>query len=480
MDKVTTTTAVHPLGEGKFVFETAGGKVRLSMTDDALTPFGGIVPWAAFTKHLGIVESLAKDCPVQRTSPNAAPVYDVLQSFMLTALTDGRRFSHIERLREDPTIPELFGMERVVGDDTVRRFFKSVDPQLGAEWIARHLQPMWQALPNQIILDWDSTVQPKYGHQEGAEVGYNPTKPGRRSYHPLMGIVAGTRLCPAYRFRAGNTVSATQWHEAMGDAQRWLGDRQVWLNRGDLGFGQEKVMHWHEQEEQRPKFLFKLKLTKGVRAALHQVADSQWQGPENVGAWQVAEGHLRLQGWTSERRVVFARQTQGDIPSEKSGEFWTRRKHEFAVYVTNLPETYNGWQIQQLYRERADAENVFDELKNQWGFSGFCAKSRATTELAARLMLVVYNLWTLFVRFIVPHKHTEAKRGRRWFLVIAARLVQSGRQKEVQISVSGGWAVMMRDGFTRLHEWIRSTAPQLKTVRPEPQKNDPFPTPSIA
>ena len=115
-------------------------------------------------------------------------------------------------------------------------------------------------------------------------------------------------------------------------------------------------------------------------------------------------------------------------------------------------------------------------MKNQWGFSGFCAKSRATTELAARLLLVVYNLWVLFVRFIVPHKHTEAKRGRRWFLVIAGRLVQSGRQKEIQISVSGGWGVMMRDGFTRLHEWIRSTAPQLKTVRPEQPSNDSFPS----
>ena len=477
MDEVATTGAVHPAGEGKFVFETAGGKVRLSMTDDALTPYGGIVPWAAFTKHVGIVESLAQDCPVKRTSPNAAPVYDVLQSFMLTALTDGRRFSHIERLREDPTIPELFGMEAVVGDDTVRRFFKSVDPVLGAEWIARHLQPMWGALPKQIIMDWDTTVQTKYGHQEGAQVGYNPTKPGRRSYHPLMGIVAGTRLCPAYRFRAGDTVSATQWHEAMSDAQRWLGERQVWLNRGDLGFGHEAIMHWHEQKADRPKFLFKLKLTGGVRAGLHRVAESQWEGPGSVGAWEVAEGRLQLQGWTSERRVIFARQLQGDIPSEKSGEFWARHKHEFAVYVTNLPESYNGWQIQQLYRDRADAENVFDELKNQWGFSGFCAKSRATTELAARLLLVVYNLWVLFVRFIVPHKHTEAKRGRRWFLVIAGRLVQSGRQKEIQISVSGGWAVMMRDGFTRLHEWVRSTAPQLKTVRPEPPSNDSFPAP---
>jgi hypothetical protein len=70
-----------------------------------LTPFGGMVPWAAYTKHIGIIDTMAADCPVQRTSPNAAPVYEVLQSFMLTALPDGRRFSNIERLREDRKRP---------------------------------------------------------------------------------------------------------------------------------------------------------------------------------------------------------------------------------------------------------------------------------------------------------------------------------------------------------------------------------------
>ena len=137
-----------------------------------------------------------------------------------------------------------------------------------------------------------------------------------------------------------------------------------------------------------------------------------------------------------------------------------------------LPETYTCWQIQIMYRERADVENVFDELKNQWGFSGFSAQSRATSELAARLLLVVYNLWVLFVRFIEPKKHTEAKRGRRWFLLIAARLVQSGRQKEVQVSIRGGWAEQLRTGYTRLHEWISTTAPQFKqviTVSPVPE-----------
>jgi hypothetical protein len=178
--------------------------------------------------------------------------------------------------------------------------------------------------------------------------------------------------------------------------------------------------------------------------------------------------------------VIFARTLQGVVPAAHRTEFWDQHKHEFAVYVTNLPDEVNGWQIQELYRQRADTENVFDELKNQWGFSGFCAKSKATTELAARLLLVVYNLWTLFVRFIVPQKHTEAKRGRRWFLLIAARLVQSGRQKELQVSISGGWAEQLRDGYLRLHEWIRSTAPQLKYIVPDHHQNTANPAPAGA
>jgi hypothetical protein len=384
MEDEGTTEALHLQGEGDFSFSTPGGRVRLSVTGDALTPFGGLVPWAAYTKHIGIVDKLAADCPVKRSSPNAAPIYDVLQSFMLTALTDGRRFSHIERLREDPTIPELFGMESVVGDDTVRRFFKSVDPVLGAEWIARQAKPLWSALPDPIILDWDSTVQPKYGHQEGAEIGYNPGKPGRRSFHPLLAVVARTRLCPVYRFRSGDTVSASQWHDAMADAERWLGDRQASLNRGDIGFGHDAVMAWHEAVPGRPKFLFKLKLTSLVRAALHRIKESDWQGPDTLGACQMAEGRIQLTGWKAPRRVVFTRTLQGVIAAASHSEFWDHAKHEFAVYVTNLPEAVNGWQIQELYRQRADTENVFDELKNQWGFSGFCAKSKATTELAAR------------------------------------------------------------------------------------------------
>ena len=62
----------------------------------------------------------------------------------------------------------------------------------------------------------------------------------------------------------------------------------------------------------------------------------------------------------------------------------------------------------QLYRDRADAENNFDELKNQWAWGGFTTQDLARCRLMARMVALIYNWWTLFVRLAQPHKHFEA------------------------------------------------------------------------
>ena len=71
-------------------------------------------------------------------------------------------------------------------------------------------------------------------------------------------------------------------------------------------------------------------------------------------------------------------------------EFWDTPEDDVAVYVTNLEK--NGAtpeQIALLYAQRADTENVFDELKNQWGFDGFCTGKGVVTETAARQARIV-------------------------------------------------------------------------------------------
>ena len=113
-----------------------------------------------------------------------------------------------------------------------------------------------------------------------------------------------------------------------------------------------------------------------------------------------------------------------------AGTFWDEAQHEFEAYVTSLPlGDVNAWQIIERYRQRADTENVFDELKHQWGLEGFCCRKRNATALAARLGLLFYNLRHLFLCLLEPDQHVERAGGRRWFLLIATRWCRAGDRR---------------------------------------------------
>jgi hypothetical protein len=58
--------------------------------------------------------------------------------------------------------------------------------------------------------------------------------------------------------------------------------------------------------------------------------------------------------------------------------------------------------LASLYRGRADAENILDELKNHWGWGGFTTQDLARTRSMARITALVYDWWSLFVRLIDP------------------------------------------------------------------------------
>lgn len=70
-----------------------------------------------------------------------------------------------------------------------------------------------RTLGAEIVLDFDSSVETVYGHQEGAAVGYNPARPGRSSFHPQLCFDGLTRSLIEVELRPGNTVSSTGLRE---------------------------------------------------------------------------------------------------------------------------------------------------------------------------------------------------------------------------------------------------------------------------
>lgn len=464
----TQVVELHPEGEaaGQFRFECAGGTLAVEATPDRLTPYGGVAAWSHYLERLGVVEDLARRFPRARTSPNATPVGDVVQAFMLNCLMGGRRFAHARRLQDDRAVAAMLGMKkgRFCGEDAFGRMLARVPRSDARTWLRWSERDLYAALPSEFVADWDSTVNTRYGRQDEVAVGYNPHQPGRGSHHPLLCVVAGTRLALHMEWRPGNTVSASHWVEAM---------ERVWshpdvparlrLNRGDIGFAQEKIMAWHETPGvARPHYLFKLKLTANVRRAIAGIPWPQWDGQPRVGFEQYAETRVQLDGWSCARRVIVTRALKPANPSPQD-VFWSQDQEEFCAYVTNLDATAAApAQGVLAYRQRGDAENVFDELKNQWGFAGFCSGKGVVTECAARLLLLTYNLWSLFTRVLQGEgRHHEAITSRDELLVIPAKLIESGRQKTLRLSVGADWWCALSRAYQRLQRWLGATAAQL-------------------
>ena len=202
-----------------------------------------------------------------------------------------------------------------------------------------------------------------------------------------------------------------------------------------------------------------------MRRAIAKVPWPLWEGANTVGCQQLAETTVKRQGWSRERRIVIVRTLKPTNPTPQD-MFWDTPEDDVAVYVTNLGmnEAKPG-QVALLCAHRADTENVFDELKNQWGFRGYCRRRAVVTELAARLVLLNHNLWSLFTRLmgLHPGHHTEAVKSRRSFLFMAAQVVESGRQRTVKLAVKQEWWIVLKGCYERLlRTWLTTTAPQLE------------------
>jgi hypothetical protein len=327
-------------------------------------------------------------------------------------------------------------------------------------------------LGERYIIDIDVTIKPLYGHQEGAVVSYNPKKPGRPSHVHHTYMLAGLRLVLGVDTAPGNEHTGA--HSALGLwalLERIPRDCWPHLLRGDSGIASEGVMR--EAEQRDIDYLFKLRLTKNVKSLIERTfMRGAWTDAGQ--GWRGKMETLRLMGWSRQRNVVVLRRRlrDGVVAGARDACDQLRLSfakiaddselYEYAVLVTSLDAEVLT--IAQLYRDRADCENAFDELKNQWAWGGFTTHDLARCRLAARMVALVYNWWNIFVRLANPDKHLEAITSRPLLLAGVAERTRHGRQTTLRIAATHGrsrWAQRVLTGVARFLRTLIDTAEQL-------------------
>lgn len=489
MDNDIILKHVHPMGEHKkqeessriqsndsLKCDTFGGLVHIEWDPhQPITPFGQLPFFIEFLKTAHLFEPWIKECPLTYTSPNGPGVRNILGTLFLSSLAGQKRYAHITAIRNDTLNPPLLGMTKIVSEDSARRAFQGADPIACGDWQQAHLKKCYEdLLVEPWILDIDTSVKPLYGHQEGAEIGYNPKKLGRPSHIIHTFMIAQLRIVLDCEVLPGKQHSSNYTMPLLWKLLDSLPpEKQPSMLRGDCAFGNEKVLI--DTESRRLNYLFKLKKTKGVKALIDLMSNEGEKWTDAGQGWEGIKGELRLQGWSKRRSVLVLRRP---LPRKKGRPckqqvlmlpFFDDGKHlsqeiknyEYQVIVTNV--NMEIITLAQLYRDRGDAENIFDELKNQWGWGGFVTKDLLRSQIMARIIAQVYNWWLLFVRFANREKHSEGITSRPLLLHGVARQTISGRQKTFIITPIHGKSKDAQERLGWIHRvlnWIKTQAEQ--------------------
>ncbi len=476
---------------------TPGGRFQVRWDEGgSATALGQLPFFAEFLEVAQLFEHWVETCPMAYTSPNAPKIRDVLGTWLLSILDGQRRYAHIAGLRGDTVAPQILGMSKIISDESLRRALAHLAPlQEGryteeeharrAEQLAKSVAWMDAALAQSTraalstgwILDCDATVKLLFGHQDGAEIGYNPIKPGRPSHTIHTYWIANMRLVLDAEVQGGKAHAAKHGLPKLKEVLASLpADQRPRLVRGDNAYGNEPVMV--ELEAIQQEYLFKLRQSAGVK----RLIEKQWSREDwrQVGqGFDAVEATLKLSGWSCARRVVVLRRAVKDtlVTEEKPSGKRTKQQQdlpftdpieparlwEYAVLVTN--SGYDLEAIGQLYRDRADCENGFDELKNQWGWGGYTTQDLERCNLSARAVALVYNWWSWYVRLAHPKTRLEAITSRPMLLSGVARLTEHAGQSRLLLTLThaaGDQIKAMVANVRKGLNTILTSAPQLK------------------
>lgn len=482
MAKSEKEWAAHPLGEplldlpelpGEHRVDTPGGAVHVRWeADSEVTAHGSLTYFLEFLKTSRLWENWVRDCPLTYSSPNAPKKEEILGTILLSVLSGHKRYAHITSMRQDRVLPELLGIECLRSEDSVRRAFARVDEGAATLWMDVHLDKTFAALLRMPwILDIDATVKPLYGHQEEAKLGYNPAKPGRPSHVYQAFLFSSAKLVLNVDVQAGNQTASEYAQPVLWG---WLDARpkEEWpaLLRGDIAHGSERMMK--EAEARGIPYLFKLKRSQGVGKLIAElVARGDKTGWRDAGGrWKGVASSLRLQGWSKERRVIVLRRKIVTVPKtlEELDPLYEQpslpglviedasgAQYEHAVLVTTWDES-EVLAIAQMYRDRGDAENMFDELKNQWGWTGFTTQDHKRSQLMARIVALIFNWWSLFTRIATRNIHREALTTRPMFLFGIGRRTRSGNQSFLTIQSVHAKAAKIAHLLTKISAWFKT------------------------
>jgi hypothetical protein len=331
-------------------------------------------------------------------------------------------------------VRKLFGWQRVPDPTTFGRWLRRAAPSLvpildELLWQLVRIRWSWARVPKAVTLVLDSTISVRYGKkQAGAELGYNPKKPGRPCHHPLLAFALESGDLLGVRWRPGSAHAATgavPWIRTLVERLRGLGVREITV-RLDKGFFSKEIVRTLQELE--VGFFLKMPNRRWLRdhqGPWRKSARARGIFPEADEVWTACgtlwgARLLSLQG----RRAL--REEAGSLGLE------TYEVVESAHILTNLPGIHSltAW---HRYNAGCVVEQRIEE------FAQLSVGRTAIDDLEGNALLwalggLAYQLLHLLRRLLPGRwRSAQPRRLRAWLFRLPGKFTHSARQSLLQV-----------------------------------------------
>jgi hypothetical protein len=428
-----------------------------------VTPFGGLVSLVEFFSRLDLAAKLRESIPFELHSPNAIPPAQTLMAFLCAVVVGASRFAHTDWLRADKALHVMLGIPRFPGTDTIRNFFARFSQgAIESFWrpLWRWIVPLFVAPPEGFSLDLDSTIFQRSGQQEGAARGYNPQRPGRKSHHPLLAVLAEAPCILHAWLRSGNTGAARGICEFLKEAFALLPKGwKIRTVRADSGFFTEELLEFLEDRE--VAYVIVARLTANIKR--RAAALCQWTPIDQDYA--VSEFTTQLFGWKKARRFIVVRERIRESKAAVGRKLLDVPGYTFRILVTNRTE--DALVLWRDYNARATVEQRIEELKAELAADGFCMKSFFASESAFLAVLFTFNLLSLYQKALQTQAHYRQPATLRAALFLGGAILgRAGHISVLRISSAWGGFDKHKPLLEAILQWVPPTSPKLDFGKP--------------
>jgi len=436
-------------------------KINFSFGERGLTYFAGIPIIHQFCKSLQLKRFFQTYLHLSHRN-TYYHWSDLVLAHFYSTVVGIERFNHLVLLKNNGLLPTLVGLNRFPGTRAMRDFILGLTPQdlIQIQKLHNFLRSKMFQCPNPLttfIINFDSVVLPVYGHQEGAEVGYNPKKHGCPSYHPLLAFESHLKISLHGELRPGNATNKSEAVQFMKIALKKVPStiaRSRVRVRADAGFYCWQVVKFLDGESYG--YVIVVQMTRPIKQEIQGLRYRIFNHQEKLAA---AEFSYQPYGWKEPHRFIAIRYTLPPEPETIQRTLFTLGdRYQYHVFVTNLDlEPENVW---YFYNGRAAVELIIKELEQDFFLTKIPTRKFLANQAHFQLLLLGYDLFRWFQMLCLPleFQSKTLKWVRRHLLALPGKFVASGHRNLLRFPIS----FAQRDLFQRVYSNAQRVKPLLK------------------